>query len=57
MAASRSFGPLPTSFVLTAFDLLSHVVLLIKKISSSQPPPAVGHLGVAKVHQVPPCSI
>ena len=33
--------------------VLSHVVLLIRQFSSSQPPPAVDHLGVAKVRQVP----
>ena len=38
--------------------LLFHVVLLIDKNNrSSQPPPALGHLGVTKAHQVPPCPI
>ena len=34
--------------------VLFHVVLLIRQINrSSQPPPALGHLGVTKAHQVP----
>ena len=32
------------------------MVLLIRQNNrSSQPPPALGHLGVTKAHQVPPC--
>ena len=41
----------------TGHQVLSHVVLLIRQISYNQPPAAFGHLGVAKVHQVPPSSI
>ena len=38
--------------------MLSHVVLLIRQnYRSSQPPPALGHLGVTRAHQDPPYSI